>query len=111
MNGILLHLSGSNMLLIKLVADLLLVLYLIVKLRLSTSEDIVRLLFYVTPWVFDKIAPWAEFFLAPFMLTLIRPLSSMSPQMNLKVPFLIKDLAASIMRADKSERNSSMLVL
>lgn len=78
---------------------------------LCTEMAIMRLHSKVTSCVIDKVAPWCELLLAPFMLTLIRLLPCMSPQMNPKVSFLVKDFAASSMRADKSERNSCMFIL
>jgi len=61
--------------------------------------------------VINKIATGAETSLASLMLTLIWLLPSVCPHMYPKVSILVKDFAASSMRADKSEWNIRVGIL
>lgn len=65
----------------------------------------------VTSSVINKIATGAEISVASLMLTLIWLLPSVCPHMNPKVSILVKDFAASSMRADKSEWNIRVGIL
>ena len=65
----------------------------------------------VTSSVINKIATGAETSVASLMLTLIWFLPSVCPHMYPKVSILVKDFAASSMRADKSEWNIRVGIL